>query len=829
DILLSPQDVRALTFGRLREYQRTKNTKTKRTPAGFNGSASTLAVPDRTNHVRVTLHQLINAVVDELTATKTVVPLASNETNELLITDNIAIAFPGVEGVTQSLELLSRGLCIKSVALQLPFHDVKPSVSLVADHLMPHVKEQLRGAAGDGTSNGYVLLGYSYGGLLALEAAARLEAEGVGTEGMNQIVLLDSAPDLLRAFISEFGARHTVREAKNEILDNGKEESESERMENEALQIELLLHIMQVESPDASPSVLKICERPVSVHYVEGADHYTLPSNHQTAALVNAALEAAHTDLSKGLTGFRNSPEKMVWQAVANLQGLLYTETPIVFENVRFLRATRLPKSEGEKLELKVNVHRASGDWEVSDNGTVVACGRVRIPEDVEKEMLSPPLQQRAPRTAPADAEAKATGATRAAAPANCARPQGDRGDNDDEEEEDDDDEEECEVAEPVVGDEVADFDMGAKHVYKCMRLRGYNYQGLFRCIHSASSDGTGALIRWSNWISFLDGILQVQILAKDSTQLYVPTSIQKLDAVIGFEFSGRLSSGRRVMGMRMGGCVSSEIIAPEFLLWDVPEEMTLLEASTIPAAYGTHVKEQLRGAAGDATSNGYVLLGYSYGGLLALEAAARLEAEGVGTEGMGRLKAVSDNEEASEKESVEEEVVQLELLTHVMQTMAPEMSPMEVKKLREDLLAKKCWDARLRFFAKHSLDTGHSLDYKMVALNAIYSRLISAWRYSWPKDRPRLQASVTLIRPATSAIPPGIISEDGGLSQLCERPVSVHYVEGADHYTLPSKRQTAALVNAALEAAHKDLGSDFKANINSPDANSYHGLKSLH
>ncbi|KAK7865049.1 hypothetical protein R5R35_007176 [Gryllus longicercus] len=270
------------------------------------------------------------------------------------------------------------------------------------------------------------------------------------------------------------------------------------------------------------------------------------------------------------------------------------------------------------------------------------------------------------------------------------------------------------------------------------------------------------------------------------------------------------------------------------------------------------HVKEQLRGAAGDATSHGYVLLGYSYGGLLALEAAARLEAEGVGTEGMGRLvlldsapdllramvailvaaskrpeqdeekeKAVS-NEEASEKESVEEEVVQLELLTHVMQTMAPEMSPMEMKKLREDLLAKKCWDSRLRFFAKHSLDTGHSLEYKMVALNAIYSRLISAWRYSWPKDRPRLQASVTLIRPATSAIPPGIITEDGGLSQLCEQPVSVHYVEGADHYTLPSKRQTAALVNAALEAAHKDLGSDFKANINSPDANSYHGLKSL-
>ncbi|GLH14331.1 Protein of unknown function [Gryllus bimaculatus] len=49
-------------------------------------------------------------------------------------------------------------------------------------------------------------------------------------------------------------------------------------------------------------------------------------------------------------------------------------------------------------------------------------------------------------------------------------------------------------------------------------------------------------------------------------------------DAVVGFEFSGRLSSGRRVMGMRMGGCVSTEIIAPEFLLWDHPRYLLPME-----------------------------------------------------------------------------------------------------------------------------------------------------------------------------------------------------------------------------------------------------------
>ncbi|GLH14326.1 Uncharacterized protein GBIM_18682, partial [Gryllus bimaculatus] len=59
-------------------------------------------------------------------------------------------------------------------------------------------------------------------------------------------------------------------------------------------------------------------------------------------------------------------------------------------------------------------------------------------------------------------------------------------------------------------------------------------------------------------------------------------------DSIIGFEFSGRLTNGRRVMGMKMGGCLSTEVVAPNYLLWDVPEEMTLLQASTVPTAYAT-------------------------------------------------------------------------------------------------------------------------------------------------------------------------------------------------------------------------------------------------
>lgn len=58
-------------------------------------------------------------------------------------------------------------------------------------------------------------------------------------------------------------------------------------------------------------------------------------------------------------------------------------------------------------------------------------------------------------------------------------------------------------------------------------------------------------------------------------------------DSIIGFEFSGRTSDGRRVMGIMNKAMATTVVADPDFLL-EVPEEWTLEEAATVPVAYGT-------------------------------------------------------------------------------------------------------------------------------------------------------------------------------------------------------------------------------------------------
>lgn len=71
---------------------------------------------------------------------------------------------------------------------------------------------------------------------------------------------------------------------------------------------------------------------------------------------------------------------------------------------------------------------------------------------------------------------------------------------------------------------------MTSKDIYKELRLRGYQYSGLFRGIKSASTDGKRGHINWqANWVTFMDCMLQMKILTIDSRSLYVPTRIDKL------------------------------------------------------------------------------------------------------------------------------------------------------------------------------------------------------------------------------------------------------------------------------------------------------------
>lgn len=52
------------------------------------------------------------------------------------------------------------------------------------------------------------------------------------------------------------------------------------------------------------------------------------------------------------------------------MMGELYTEVSVVFENVRFQRATNIPKDGN--LEFIIMIQKGSGNFEVSSNEAVV-------------------------------------------------------------------------------------------------------------------------------------------------------------------------------------------------------------------------------------------------------------------------------------------------------------------------------------------------------------------------------------------------------------------------------------------------------------------------
>jgi len=71
---------------------------------------------------------------------------------------------------------------------------------------------------------------------------------------------------------------------------------------------------------------------------------------------------------------------------------------------------------------------------------------------------------------------------------------------------------------------------MTVRDIYKELKLRGYQYSGWFRGLKSASISCNKGHIAWgNNWVTFMDTMLQLDILGYDTRDLYVPTSIQEL------------------------------------------------------------------------------------------------------------------------------------------------------------------------------------------------------------------------------------------------------------------------------------------------------------
>ncbi|KOX73549.1 Fatty acid synthase [Melipona quadrifasciata] len=160
----------------------------------------------------------------------------------------------------------------------------------------------------------------------------------------------------------------------------------------------------------------------------------------------------------------------IVWKTYAKLHGTDYEKLPITFENVKFERATIMPK-EGN-VKFLINIFMGTGEFEICESGSVVVTGTISVPENVEKMLLNVPA--------------------------------------------------------PIVKNEGEVVELNATDIYKELRLRGYNYTGIFQGIKSVHNGGVSGRLLWSNdWISFVDTMLQFTILEKDSRGLYVPVRLQ--------------------------------------------------------------------------------------------------------------------------------------------------------------------------------------------------------------------------------------------------------------------------------------------------------------
>ncbi|CAH2098693.1 unnamed protein product [Euphydryas editha] len=170
----------------------------------------------------------------------------------------------------------------------------------------------------------------------------------------------------------------------------------------------------------------------------------------------------------------------MVWEAFATMMGQLYTELSVIFENVRFQRATNIPQN-GD-LEFIVVIQKGSGLFEIVESKASIVTGRIRVKKNVGQDYRWLP------------AEPESTG--------------------------------------PNVKH------LLTKDFYKELRLRGYQYSGLFRGVLGCNIEGTRGRLAWDNeWVTFLDCMLQMRIISQDTRGLFVPTRIEKLSIDVNMHY----------------------------------------------------------------------------------------------------------------------------------------------------------------------------------------------------------------------------------------------------------------------------------------------------
>ena len=163
----------------------------------------------------------------------------------------------------------------------------------------------------------------------------------------------------------------------------------------------------------------------------------------------------------------------------------------VIFEEVKFMRATSMQKDQDISVTIVIN--RASGHFEITEGKTALAQGIIKAAESVVMSEITAP---------------------------------------------------ECENPNILLE---ADF-------YKELRLRGYHHQGLFKAVTEIRDDGLAGKIRWNNnWTTFTDCLIQFFVLMKDTRMLVLPTSLRKMvvDPQLHLQILSELDGSEKVLEVK--------------------------------------------------------------------------------------------------------------------------------------------------------------------------------------------------------------------------------------------------------------------------------------
>ncbi|KAF7404755.1 hypothetical protein HZH66_003661 [Vespula vulgaris] len=187
DVYLTASDIRNLNFAKLIEMN---NKSTDNSNLNENDTNQILSITN-----------MLRQLFGEVSSTELAIPLKTNPAE-----DRGEIFFlPGIEGYADVFKTLESNIKSPATCFQFALIYELKTVEAMANSFLPLILDKLK------DRSDFLLVGYSFGSVLAIELTRMLEAKGF----IGRLILIDGAPQHLKIFIQQ-----NLRSSSQEELDN---------------------------------------------------------------------------------------------------------------------------------------------------------------------------------------------------------------------------------------------------------------------------------------------------------------------------------------------------------------------------------------------------------------------------------------------------------------------------------------------------------------------------------------------------------------------------------------------------------------------------------